>query len=233
MSLHCVARSCRHADAYVPSKREYLLAQIRQKDRTIAFLLKQVQSAQAPAANGHTASSPPSTSSFNPSLSDPAQESDQSDAIHQWLSRHRSPGIDDPVIDLSITGPDGEANEPLVSLPPEPAPLGMLANLAIRDTPSRPSSLGDPEENSDGEIGIARSDFFHNRASAPWPCLPALLTCSDVAAMDPQRLASDDQKRPEILTKGIVTFDEVDELFEIFFSRLNVSWHDRLAVQRR
>lgn len=51
-----------------------------------------------------------------------------------------------------------------MSLPPEPAPLGMMARLAIRDTHSRTSSsIGDPEHDSDGEIGIARTDYFTNR----------------------------------------------------------------------
>jgi len=43
--------------------------------------------------------------------------------------------------------------------------------------------------------------------------------------METRRLAlgPDVQTRPEILVKGIVSFEEVNELFEIFFSRLNVS----------
>ncbi|KZW01468.1 hypothetical protein EXIGLDRAFT_63179 [Exidia glandulosa HHB12029] len=183
-----------------PNKREYLLAQIRQKDRTIQFLLKQIQAGQGPAS----AASPPSSSTFNPTISESGADDGRSQAILNWLNRAgRSPssGLEsEPTIELNIT----DVDQPLRSLPPEPAPLGMLANLAIRDVPSRPSSVGDPEDNSDGEIGVARSDYFMN------------------PGIDSRRLASDDQSRPDLLVKGIINFEEVDELFEIFFSRLNV-----------
>lgn len=153
--FHCAALTERC------SKREYLLAQIRQKDRTIQFLLKQIQNAQGPAAN---AASPPSSSTFNPSISESGADDGRSEAILNWLNRAgRSPsaGLEGDTIELSITDVD-QAN---TSLPPEVAPLGTLANLAIRDAPSRPSSVGDPEENSEGEIGVARSDYFLNRTS--------------------------------------------------------------------
>ncbi|EJD40885.1 hypothetical protein AURDEDRAFT_115753 [Auricularia subglabra TFB-10046 SS5] len=188
-----------------PNKREYLLAQIRQKDKTISFLLQKIQGINGAPAN---AASPPTSSTFNPSINEPPStdsNTENSDAILRWLARAgRSPsaGLDsEPGIELSVTDMD----QPLHSLPPEPAPLGMLANLAIQDNHSRGgSSVGDPEENSEGEIGVARSDYFLK------------------PAMDARRLAGDEQARPEILVKGLVTFEEVDELFQIFFERLNV-----------
>jgi hypothetical protein len=81
---------------------------------------------------------------------------------------HHHPRDDDTtdLLSVSVSGqessPDNNNNK-LHSLPPEPTPLGMIADLAIRDSKSRAgSSVGVPEDAEDeyDNVGVANDDYF-------------------------------------------------------------------------
>ncbi|KAG6326647.1 hypothetical protein ID866_12442, partial [Astraeus odoratus] len=89
-------------------------------------------------------------------------------------------------------------------LPNEEAPYGLLAHLSIKANPRQKSV----EPESSDAVGVARVDFFR-----PSP------------APDPIRTSklSNGMKLPYILSREIVTVQEVDTLFDIYFKKMNPS----------
>ncbi|RDX45931.1 hypothetical protein OH76DRAFT_1532078 [Lentinus brumalis] len=219
------------------SKREYLLAQIRQKNAIIESLLKQIH-------NPYLAT-PMSIASYRMATS-PTDQNNQN--VLAWLDRlqasvqaagaaranafkmdTRAEGASD---DSDDDGPDGGAGEPTergsvgqpeddeplkdaedrpTALPNEAAPIGLLANLALdnnknkrkKKTPAKPKE----GESSDDDVGVACETFFD-----PGPAFNLGLRATMIESVSP----------PEILVHGLVTPDDVEKLFKIYFERVNV-----------
>jgi len=98
----------------------------------------------------------------------------------------------------------GSGIQKLVTLPSEASPFGLIANLSLRHRKRR-SSPGVENEN---DVGVANEDFFR---PSPTP--------------DPirARMLSDQRQTPHILTRGIITPDEAEKLFRIFFDNMALS----------
>ncbi|RPD54605.1 hypothetical protein L226DRAFT_547907 [Lentinus tigrinus ALCF2SS1-7] len=219
------------------SKREYLLAQIRQKNAIIESLLKQIH-------NPYLAT-PMSIASYRMATS-PTDQNNQN--VLAWLDRlqasvqaagasagasafkmdARAEGHSD---DSDDEGQDGAAGEPTergsvgqpeddeplkdaedrpTALPSEAVPIGLLANLALdnkskrkKKTPAKPKE----GESSDDDVGVACETFFD-----PGPAFNLGLRATMIESVSP----------PEILVHGLVTPDDVEKLFKIYFERVNV-----------
>ncbi|GLB40175.1 putative fungal specific transcription factor [Lyophyllum shimeji] len=99
----------------------------------------------------------------------------------------------------------GESAKPAI-LPGEAAPFGLFGDLSLKTTKNKRASSAEVEED-DKAPGIANTNFFR---STPAP-----------EAMD-KRLANI-QHPPQILTRGIITPEQAEELFQIYFDRMNLS----------
>ncbi|KAF8807008.1 hypothetical protein BYT27DRAFT_7190720 [Phlegmacium glaucopus] len=99
----------------------------------------------------------------------------------------------------------GDRSKP-ASLPVEASPFGLFGNLSLKNPRSRASSAERDDE--DKGPGIANENFFK-----PTPALNAL----------GRRLESAQHQAPHILTRGVITPQEAEKLFEIFFDRMNLS----------
>ncbi|KAH9914369.1 uncharacterized protein BXZ73DRAFT_55048 [Epithele typhae] len=217
------------------SKREYLLAQIRQKNAIIESLLKQIH-------NPYLAT-PMSIASYRMATS-PTDQNNQN--ILAWLDRLQAsvqaagtvaPGAfkmdtrADHTDESSDDAPEGgageatergsvghpEDDEPLkdaddrpTALPNEAVPIGMLANLALDNKPKRRRKApAKPKEgeSSDDDVGVACESFFD-----PGPAFNLGMRATMIESVSP----------PEILVHGLVTPDDVEKLFKIYFERVNV-----------
>ncbi|KAG6906482.1 hypothetical protein DXG01_013721 [Tephrocybe rancida] len=223
------------------SKREYLLAQIKQKDAIIESLLKQLH-------NPYIAT-PMSIASYRMATS-PSDQNNKS--ILDWLDRLQSsvrtaggkagpnafkdlrgsnPEEDDsdreetihaqrfglvapPDDDDNQTIGDEEsaaADDKLSSLPDSDTPLGLIANLSLSNNKSKgkkdAKELASAEENlDDDDVGVANETYF-----MPGPATDLGIRATLIEQHSP----------PEILVHGLVTPEDVDALFEIFFNRVN------------
>ncbi|KZT29605.1 hypothetical protein NEOLEDRAFT_1127315 [Neolentinus lepideus HHB14362 ss-1] len=114
--------------------------------------------------------------------------------------------------------------EKLATMPPEAAPFGLMAKLSLDtkrvkgkkkagddllSSPDEQEASPDDEgpEKEGTNLGLANKDFF--RPTPP----------------DPNRVLADKQisSIPVILTKGIVSPEEVEKLFSIYFDYMNLS----------
>ncbi|KAH7879353.1 fungal-specific transcription factor domain-containing protein [Lentinula edodes] len=248
-----------------PNKREYLLAQIRQKDMIIESLLKQLH-------NPYVAT-PLSIASYRMATS-PSDSSNNN--VLAWLDRLRTsvqdaggkagPGA---FTDVRFSGNDGvvddeddeddegeehdrsggrrlthaqriglvpvhEGNDCEVgegngnqgdgggdddalqsSLPDSHVPLGLIANLSLSSNKKSKSKKHrmeakltdlDEENLDDDNVGVANATYF----------MPGPATDLDIRAT-----LIEQHSPPEILVHGLVTPDDVDKLFEIFYERIN------------
>ncbi|KAG6865902.1 hypothetical protein C0991_010735 [Blastosporella zonata] len=91
-------------------------------------------------------------------------------------------------------------------LPGEAVPFGLFGDLSLKTKPKKRGSSGEIDED-DAVPGIANTNFFR---STPAP-----------EAMD-KRLASF-HRPPEIMARGIITPKEAEQLFKIYFDRMNLS----------
>ncbi|CCL98870.1 uncharacterized protein FIBRA_00877 [Fibroporia radiculosa] len=210
------------------SKREYLLAQIRQKDAIIEKLLRELH-------NPYTAT-PLSIASYRMATS-PSDRNNRD--VIAWLDRLQasmevsvqsagasggaeafkieSRGQNDMVDDDSDgevegdeldTGGDGEdsglpRDDKLPAFPDTSVPLGLLASLALENPKkSKKANKNKPGagDSDDEEVGMAR------------PAFDLSIRASLIENHTP----------PEILTHGLLTPDDVDKLFDIFYTKLNV-----------
>ncbi|TFK49594.1 hypothetical protein OE88DRAFT_357610 [Heliocybe sulcata] len=114
--------------------------------------------------------------------------------------------------------------EKLATMPPLAAPFGLMAKLSLDTRPKSKKRSGDevvsspddqdtsPEderaEKEGTDLGLANKDFFR-----PSP------------APDPKRTSADKQESviPVILRQGIVSPEEVEKLFSIYFDYMNLS----------
>ncbi|KAF5376493.1 hypothetical protein D9615_008666 [Tricholomella constricta] len=222
------------------SKREYLLAQIRQKDAIIESLLKQLHNpyiatpmsiasyrmATSPSdqnnkdilawldrlqASVRTAGGKGGANAFK-DLRGTAAEDDDSDREESYAQRFglAAPPDDD---DSNTVGEEGDMApaDKLSSLPDSDAPLGLIANLSLSNTKSKgkkdAKDLAAAEENlDDDDVGVANETYF-----MPGPATDLGIRATLIEQHSP----------PEILVHGLVTPEDVDKLFEIFFERVN------------
>ncbi|KAM5545448.1 hypothetical protein V8D89_000486 [Ganoderma adspersum] len=221
-----------------PNKREYLLAQIRQKNAIIESLLKQIH-------NPYLAT-PMSIASYRMATS-PTDQNNQN--VLAWLDRLQASvqaagtagGLsafkmdvraDGPSDDSEEDGADGAGGEPTergsvghgqpeddeplkdaedrpTALPNEAVPIGLLANLALDNKSKRKKKVSaKPKDNesSDDDVGVACETFFD-----PGPAFNLGLRATMIESVSP----------PEILVHGLVTPDDVEKLFKIFFEKVN------------
>ncbi|KAI0795864.1 hypothetical protein C8Q75DRAFT_744153 [Abortiporus biennis] len=214
-----------------PNKREYLLAQIRQKDAIIESLLKQLH-------NPYLAT-PLSIAAYRMATS-PSDQNNRN--VLAWLDRlqssvqsagtpggakafgleSRQQGVqeeseddseDDPTTGRTVVPRDVEdlqaEDEKLHSLPDAAVPLGLIANLALSNTNSKKAASrdGEAEVEDDDNVGVANETYF-----MPGPAYDLGIRANLIEQNSP----------PDILVHKLVTPDDVDKLFEIFYARLNV-----------
>ncbi|KAF7798317.1 hypothetical protein EIP86_009538 [Pleurotus ostreatoroseus] len=222
-------------DVPEPSKREYLLAQIRQKDAIIESLLKQWDLCKL--HNPYLAT-PLSIASYRMATS-PSDQNNRN--VLAWLDRleasvrtaGRSGGANAFSLDSRVraegeeeseqeseaeegggdtergsVGTDGTAKEEGEHLLPDAAvPLGLIAKLALDNKKkSTAQSSKDGDETDDDNVGVANETYF-----MPGPAYDLNIRANLIEQHSP----------PDILVHGLVTPQDVDKLFEIFYARLN------------
>ncbi|TDL16780.1 hypothetical protein BD410DRAFT_807837 [Rickenella mellea] len=239
------------------SKREYLLAQIRQKDAIIESLLKQLH-------NPYLAT-PMSIAAYR-MASSPSDTSGSRNVL-QWLERlqrsiHAPPHANNPrawnLESRGRAGPGGDDDSESVSSPADPTerereredvnvvgdagelsgvgikvegeegtvaetlcandsgvddtvPLGLIAKLSLKNASTRSragshSEILDDDGPDDDKVGLANEAYF-----MPGPA-------SD---LDIRKTLIERHSPPEILVHGLVTPDDVEKLFDIFYTRCN------------
>ncbi|GLB42696.1 putative fungal specific transcription factor [Lyophyllum shimeji] len=223
-----------------PNKREYLLAQIRQKDTIIESLLKQLHNPYIATpmsiASYRMATSPSDSNNKNiiawldrlqasvrmaggkggaNAFKDlRGSQADDNDSDAEEAHAQRSGLVSPPEDDDSNTVLEDEGSTPadkLSALPDSDAPLGLIANLSLSNTKSKPKKdakdLIAAEENlDDDDVGVANETYF-----MPGPATDLGIRATLIEQHSP----------PEILVHGLVTPEDVDKLFEIFYNRLN------------
>ncbi|KAI0710814.1 hypothetical protein C8Q76DRAFT_624091 [Earliella scabrosa] len=219
------------------SKREYLLAQIRQKNAIIESLLKQIHNPYLATpmsiASYRMATSPTDQNNQNvlawlDRLQASVQAAGSSGGANAFKMDTRAEGASEDSDEDGQDGGAGEAtergsvgnpedDEPLkdaedrpTALPNEAVPIGLLANLALDNKSKRrkkaPAKQKD-NESSDDDVGVACETFFD-----PGPAFNLGLRATMIESVSP----------PEILVHGIVTPDDVEKLFKIYFEKVNV-----------
>ncbi|KAL4066300.1 fungal-specific transcription factor domain-containing protein [Scleroderma yunnanense] len=220
------------------SKREYLLAQIRHKDQIIESLLKQLH-------NPYVAT-PLSISAFqmatSPSDKDNVRIVDWMDRLqsstrpptqpcpsrmkmlHELRDPHGSSGgAVDTIMDDSDDTDDvdetteGEDTENMRSTLPDAAvPIGLLANLSLDKDVDKGKSKSRQGSGSgstrtkpadgDENVGVANKEYF-----MPGPANNLSIRKNLIEKHSP----------PDIVLHGLVTADDVEKLFEIFWNDIN------------
>ncbi|PPQ69168.1 hypothetical protein CVT26_003542 [Gymnopilus dilepis] len=97
-------------------------------------------------------------------------------------------------------------NSKPANLPVEAAPFGLFGNLALKTPRSRGTSRERDDE--DKGPGIANANFFKSTTA------PHALG---------RRLETAQHQAPAILTRGIITPQEAEKLFKIYFDNMNLS----------
>ncbi|KAJ7727299.1 hypothetical protein DFH07DRAFT_851955 [Mycena maculata] len=99
---------------------------------------------------------------------------------------------------------DSGGTDKLATLPSEASPFGLMADLSLKT--GRAESPEDMDRTP--ALGVANADFFR---SSPTP--------------DPMRSRplSGGPAAPHILTRGLITPQEAEKLFDIFFKHMNIS----------
>ncbi|KAF5345063.1 hypothetical protein D9758_010418 [Tetrapyrgos nigripes] len=263
------------------SKREYLLAQIRQKDAIIESLLKQLHNPYIATplsiASYRLATSPSDSGNKNVlawldrmQTSVQSQQAAVQDAVkgqasvqgaggsggpsaftlmRQSIANAENKGIgidgnknregeesDDeqqqsPEQSFSGSSPattkaspanvagdedEATADDKLQTLPDSHVPLGLLANLALsnnnkaraakKEGREREEILAEEENLDDDNVGVANETYF----------LPGPATDLDIRAT-----IIEQHSPPDILVHGLVTPDDVDKLFDIYYNKCN------------
>ncbi|KAI0922432.1 hypothetical protein AcV7_005968 [Taiwanofungus camphoratus] len=224
-----------------PNKREYLLAQIRQKDVIIEKLLRELH-------NPYTAT-PLSIASYRMATS-PSDRNNRD--VIAWLDRLEASvqragesggskafkfesraGNDNGDGEDSDGEPEGagfndgtergsvqqfdtddqlkDADDKLQALPDATVPLGLLASLSLSNTKKSrkksPTEKGNAESSDEDNVGVANETYF-----MPGPAFDLGIRASLIQ----------NHSAPEILVHGLVTPEDVEKLFDIFYTRLNV-----------
>ncbi|KAI1793795.1 hypothetical protein LXA43DRAFT_206444 [Ganoderma leucocontextum] len=218
------------------SKREYLLAQIRQKNAIIESLLKQIHNPYLATpmsiASYRMATSPTDQNNQNvlawlDRLQASVQAARASGGLNAFKMDSRADGASDDSEEDGAEGAGGEPtergsvgqpedDEPLkdaedrpTALANEAVPIGLLANLALDNKSKRrkkPAAKPKDNESSDDDVGVACETFFD-----PGPAFNLGLRATMIESVSP----------PDILVHGLVTPDDVEKLFKIFFEKVN------------
>ncbi|KAG5637477.1 hypothetical protein H0H81_004448 [Sphagnurus paluster] len=219
------------------SKKDYLIAQLKQKDMMIESLLKQLHNpyiatplsleaykmATSPSHKDHEdvikhreqlkASIRKAGGTAGPQAfkvpRGPAAEEDDSD--HEESSHARGFGFVAPGQDEDEDSADATPDDKLLSsLPDCDAPLGLIANLSVSNSNSRKKSakafVDDERRLEDNDVGVANETYF-----LPGPASNLSIRATLIEQHSP----------PEILIHGLVTPEDVDELFKIFFEKVD------------
>jgi hypothetical protein len=215
---HCIVEGRKPRTA--PNKREYLLAQIRQKDAIIESLLKQLH-------NPYLAT-PLSIASYRMATS-PSDQNNRD--IIAWLDRLqasvRSAGVtggdrafklesrtknaddSDPESgedDIDIIEPEDALPDPetMQSLPDAAVPLGLIADLSLSHNKAKASShngdVASTDTLDDDNVGVANETYF-----MPGPA-------SDLGI---RAMLIEQHSPPEILVHGLVAPEDVEKLFDM------------------
>ncbi|KAL0066966.1 hypothetical protein AAF712_005955 [Marasmius tenuissimus] len=241
-------------------KREYLLAQIKQKDAIIESLLRQLHNPYIATplsiASYRMATSPSDTGNRNvmawldrlqssvqnaggkigtkafklDGRGDGNEEEEESDKEDNMTHAQRYGLVDRDAVgtdsDEAQDGNDEDGDDSKntrrlqSSLPDSHVPLGLIANLSLSNTTKRASKkdgagggangkkedLLDDTDLDDDNVGVANETYF----------MPGPATDLDIRAT-----LIEQHSPPEILVHGLVTPDDVDHLFEIFYTRVN------------
>jgi len=225
------------------SKREYLLAQMRQKDELIESLLKQLHNPYlatplsieayrmaTPTADQHrqeviawldrlqsSVRSPPVRSSTGPipfqldalagKGGGQSDESDEEPSLRKHVQpRRASSGSEDTPV-----SPNTLVESDIDLYPDDAVPIGLLAKLSIstsRDTAGGAvhKTRNENATADDDDVGVANKMFF-----MPGPALNLGLRKSLIDKTSP----------PDILVHKLVTPDDVEKLFDIYYTRIN------------
>ncbi|KAH7920352.1 hypothetical protein BV22DRAFT_1021375 [Leucogyrophana mollusca] len=219
-----------------PNKREYLLAQIRQKDQIIESLLKQLH-------NPYIAT-PLSIASYKMATS--PSDKDNINVV-DWLDRlqagNAAPGSDgaNTLKDLrsaafaldsrasrmdvgdSDEGAEDDGGEEDTeeeetegiqsTLPDAAVPIGLLANLSLvqdkvkdKGKAKTKAAAASAAEDDDNNIGVANTEYF-------WP--------GPSTDMSLRKNLIEQHNPPEIILHGLVNSEDVKKLFEIFWNQVN------------
>jgi hypothetical protein len=113
---------------------------------------------------------------------------------------------------LSIHQRKKEDNEKSATVPTATSAFGLMAGLAYQTTRKRDNSAepseGEPEELVEEGTGIARVDYF-KPSLGPGPLEGTII--------------GGQQQAPHILTRNIITPQEAEKLFTIYFDYMNLS----------
>ncbi|KAJ2932869.1 hypothetical protein H1R20_g4235, partial [Candolleomyces eurysporus] len=223
---------------FCQSKREYLLAQIRQKDEIIESLLKQLHNpyiATPLSIESYRMATSPSDKNKGNVLAwlDRLQSSVRdagskggpnvfSSPREQSQHQGESDGESDQTIDDAPEGNNAEEDEASSedklqqsSLPDSHVPLGLIANLSLthskkakkKNKDGSKDLLGVSEEDlNDDNVGVANETYF----------MPGPATDLDIRAK-----LIEQHSPPEILVHGLVTPEQVEKLFDLFFKHVN------------
>ncbi|KAF7290709.1 hypothetical protein MIND_01311600 [Mycena indigotica] len=192
-----------------PNKTKYLMAQIRHKDEIIESLLKQIH-------NPYTAT-PMSIASFR-MASSPSDANDVD--VVTWLSQMKASIPPDapsstvlPQDDATLEGEETGGNEQTsISLPAPNAPVGLIAQLSLANKRRSKNNL----RGADGQTGDAgTSDIVQGVASASY------FTPGPTTDLKKRAQLIHQHSPPQILMHGLVTSEDVEKLFEIFYTHIN------------
>ncbi|KAF7311314.1 hypothetical protein MKEN_01033100 [Mycena kentingensis (nom. inval.)] len=202
------------------SKREYLLAQIRQKDAIIESLLKQLHNPYIATplsiASYRMATSPSDTTNRNIiAWLDRLQASVRSGEAPTTASTFAALAGDTSATLNGVVGaqdgsdgasPSDEEEEDGADTS---VPIGLIANLSLgsnRDKDRKADGTEAKEDDDDDNIGVANASYFR-----PGPSTDLNMRAQLIEQHSP----------PEILIHGLVVPEDVDKLFEIFYTLAN------------
>jgi len=212
------------------NKREYLLAQLKQKDAIIESLLKQIhnpyQATPVSIASYQMATSPSDSSNrdilewlrrlkssvktvngkitTSPFMSRPSQaEEEDSDPGDSSYAAQLIPGDEND--------DDDKDDDRYSALPDAHVPIGLLADLMLDGTKKeKKGKKGKGKENEDDlndvDVGVANKTFF-----MPGPA-------TDLNA---RAILIEKHSPPEIVLHGLVTPEDVEQLFQIYYESIN------------
>ncbi|KAG6880114.1 hypothetical protein C0992_005821 [Termitomyces sp. T32_za158] len=110
-------------------------------------------------------------------------------------------------------------------LPGEAAPFGLFGEMSLKAGPKKRGTSVEPAE--DKLPGIANTNFFRSSERLLFVCdAPLWLTQLQYIAPAPEAMdkrLSTFQNPPLILSRGIITPQEAEQLFRIYFDRMNLS----------
>ncbi|KAF7327903.1 Zn(2)-C6 fungal-type domain-containing protein [Mycena kentingensis (nom. inval.)] len=111
--------------------------------------------------------------------------------------------------DARVPKKKDSGGEKLATLPSEASPFGLMADLSLKKSRAESPEPDEMDaEATEPALGIASDAFFR---SSPAP--------------DPLRTrpVNDHPALPHILTRGLITPQEAEKLFDIYFQRMNLS----------